>query len=185
MDMQDKTQTGINAGDVRIFYHTGNAPEELRAAAEYWRNTLTAFGFANSADFDIHVWDLEDFSHIEVGARVYNKKGYDGIVSRALMVMDLIKGSRKGCVLLCHPSNPWHADIKGFTEDTEAFLKRDYGWKDFMTMDMEEFEFKFFRFEPMMLSEDGRRIARDGSVLLEDGYRTFGLTTKAMVDMML
>ena len=75
-------------------------------------------------------------------------------------------------MLLCHPSNPWHADIKGFTEDTEAFLKRDYGWKDFMTMDIEEFEFKFFRFEPMMLSEDGRRIARDGSVLLEDGYRT-------------
>ena len=183
--MQNGRKTGINAGDVRIFQHTENIPDWLSAAGEYWKNTMAAFGFANGADFDIHMWDREDFGHLEVGIRVYDKKGYDGIVSRALMVMDLIKESGKVLVLLCPPSNPWHEDIKGFADDTAAFLKRDYGWKDFMTMDMDEFETKFLRFEPMMLSEDGKRIARDGSVLIEEGSRTFGLVTKAMVDMLL
>ena len=37
----------------------------------------------------------------------------------------------------------------------------------------------------MMLSEDGKRISRSGDVLIEDGARTFGLVTKAMVDMLL
>lgn len=184
-DMQNAKVEEMRAGDVRVFRHTDVVPAGLEAAASYWQRTMATFGFANGADFDIHVWDREDFSHLEVGVRLYGRKGFDGTVARALVVMDMMKASGRGLVLLCPPSNPWHEDVKGFAEDTMALLERDYGWKGFMTMDMDEFETKFFRFEPMLLAEDGRRMSRGGDVLLDDGSRTFGLTSKAVVDMLL
>lgn len=176
---------GLNAGDVRIFSHDGELSETVGAAVGYWRNTLAVFGFANGADFDIHVWDRDGFSHMEAGIRVYGKKGFDGIVSRAVAVLDLVKETKRGVFIVDPVTSPWHDDIQGFAEDTAAMLRRDHGYDVFDYMDLGDFERKFFAYEPMMLSEDGRRIARSGKVLLDEGYRTFGLTDQAMVEMLL
>ena len=182
---ENRKKEGINAGAVRVIMHgAGKADKAIEDAAVYWKNTMGVFGFANNADFDIHIWDEREFSHMEVGIRIYDKKGFDGIVSRAILVLDVAKDSGKGVFIVDAKTSPWHEDIQGFAEDTASILKR-HGFNGFEYMDMGDFERKFFAYEPMLLSEDGRRIARSGKALLDEGYKTFGLTDQAMVEMLL
>ena len=184
--MEIKKAIEMRAGDVRVINHTEHELEPFeRDIVDYWKNTMSVYGYTKNADFDIHIWDFEDWCHIEVGLRVYNKRGFGGIVARAIMVFDLVKTTKRGMMLIDCASSPWFSDIKGFQEDTENLLIQKYGWKGFIVKDLDEFEMKFFRCEPMMLSEDGRRIGREGNVLLEDGYKTLGLTNKVLFDMLL
>lgn len=186
MEVKNETPVELNAGDVRIFNHDGAEFEkDVSEVIDYWKNTLAVYGMAQHADFDIHVWDRDGFCHVEAGIRVYHKRGFDGIVSRAIFVIDMLKDAKNGIIIVDPTSSPWHDDIQRFADDTVGFLEKEHGWKSFHVFDMNEFEFKFFQFEPMMLDEEGRRIAKSGEVIMDEGYKTFGLTTASMVDMLL
>lgn len=175
----------LGTGMVKVFVKADVAlTDDIKTIISYWKNTMATYGFARSADFDIHVWNKPDFCHVEVGLRVQTSLDFGVKVARAIMILDILKEEKKGMFLVDTISSPWHDDIQGFSEDTARILKDQYGYSGFDYIDLNDFEMKFFRYEPMMLDANGRRIDLNGKVLLEEGYKTFGLTSQAMVDML-
>lgn len=181
-DNDTAKKAGLSA--TRIYSHglplTRMAERLIDVWADYF-NTLAMID--DKYQYTIHIWQCEDYIHIEAGFNITLDSGIEA--ARTIIMGDT--GVTTPTFLPMDERNEyWKRPLEILMSETSRMLHDEFGF-DGITRpyELKNYENRFNFYEPVLLRKDGRRINRKGTVILDTPQSPFALWTLDEITMMI